>query len=79
MCSKDFHLMAWENGQVEKHRLMMAQFLGRLLKEEEVVHHKNGDSLDNRIENLELFANAGEHSRLHQQMDRRRKACVALF
>lgn len=51
-------------GYVLEHRLVMEQELGRLLEADEIVHHKNEDTLDNDPGNLEIMTQA-EHARLH--------------
>ena len=50
---------------VAVHRLVAEQALGRYLKPEEQVHHINGDTRDNRVENLSLFDSNGHHYGFH--------------
>ena len=52
-------------GYVLEHRAVMENHFGRLLSQEEVVHHKNGDKKDNRIENL-VVVTRSEHINLHR-------------
>lgn len=53
--------------QVREHKYLMEQHLGRALDKSEVVHHINGNKLDNQLENLIVVTRA-EHKRIHNDI-----------
>jgi hypothetical protein len=52
------HLVPHGRKREFQHRLVTAEMLQRPLTAQETVHHKNGDRLDNRPENLEVWSSA---------------------
>lgn len=54
------HHEADTNGYIFEHRYVMEQHLKRRLAPNEIVHHKNGIKIDNRLDNLQVMTQA-EH------------------
>lgn len=61
-----WHICCIDRTSVRYARAVMEAHLGRRLEPHELVHHINGDSTDDRIENLELVSHA-EHYERHRE------------
>lgn len=62
---RQHHPYSDANGYVFEHRLVCEKLLGRYLFPEEVVHHRDGDSLNNAPSNLFVFKTNSDHMRFH--------------
>ena len=51
---------------VPKHRYVMEQHLGRFLEPHEIVHHIDGNPLNNDIANLQLLDDQAAHNQFHK-------------
>lgn len=58
-----------DRGEILEHRYVMEQHIGRRLDTDELVHHKNGDKIDNRLCNLEIMGRP-EHTAHHRAHSR---------
>lgn len=62
---KDGYWLVWTpEGERLEHRVVMERHLGRKLRDEEIVHHRDEDKGNNDPANLELMRQS-EHARLH--------------
>ena len=62
--SEGYKIITVEGKYMFEHRYIMEQHLGRKLKRSEIIHHRNENGLDNRIENLKL-TNQVWHAKHH--------------
>lgn len=60
------HANSDSRGYILEHRLVMSEFLGRPLNEDEHIHHIDGDKLNNSLENLQVISRS-EHTRIHNK------------
>jgi len=67
---KDGYIFVWmEEGTFLEHKAIMEKHIGRKLRANEAVHHKNRIRNDNRLENLQLLTHA-EHKAIHALEDK---------
>ena len=64
------HPLARKNHYVLEHRLIAYERLGVRFENGEVIHHKNGNRLDNRPENLEVCTRAEHITEKHGALER---------
>lgn len=53
-----------DGSTIDEHRLVMQNHLGRKLRRNEVVHHKDGNKRNNCLSNLEIMS-LSDHSKMH--------------
>lgn len=51
-------------GYVYEHRIIMERKLGRPLRTDEIIHHIDGDTYNNNINNLRLLDGQGAHHKI---------------
>ena len=59
------HPTSMADGWIKEHRYVAEIKLGRLLKQEEVVHHIDEDKFNNSPDNLIVFKTNADHSAFH--------------
>jgi len=63
------------DGRILEHRLVMADLIGEMPKPYEHVHHINGITSDNSINNL-MILGSGAHYKLHHNQKRNAHALI---
>lgn len=62
--SRGYILIKKANKWVLEHRFVMSEFIGREIKNNEHVHHKDGNRKNNNVDNLEIITRT-QHGKLH--------------
>jgi hypothetical protein len=57
-------------GYYKEHRILKELEIGRELSDREIIHHVDGDKINNKLENLFVCNGQFEHRKLHGQLER---------
>lgn len=68
-CGRGEGSLGRKDGYRLEHHLVMYNKIGRFLDPGEIIHHINGNKLDNRVENLYLFSSVSDHKRAHNSLE----------
>ena len=66
MSTNYYRAIKIDGNKRDYHRWIMEQELGRELRQDEVVHHIDGDKRNNDVSNLQVMTRS-EHARLHSK------------
>lgn len=66
ICSQGYKMIGKTNNRKAEHRIVMEKYLGRELNSNEIVHHIDGDKLNNDVSNLVLTTRS-EHIEEHRE------------
>lgn len=70
------HPWVRKSGVIGEHVKVMEKHIGRRIRRNEVVHHKNEDRSDNRFQNLQLMTRV-KHTVLHRSIHPKVRVCKA--
>jgi len=62
--SKDGYIHIWKDNKVKRYHRWIWEELNGKIPEGYVIHHEDGDKMNNNIQNLEMIKNS-EHTKLH--------------
>ena len=61
--------LRFNNSNKLVHRRVVEKNIGRRLLPNEIIHHRDGNKLNNNIENLQIFSSQDEHHSLHKKQN----------